>query len=179
MARVIRCGVPIQNRWFTPRRARCCDCDVTHVLLPAEFACRRADHVEVIAEAVDLSAATGLGYRKIATILDRPQSTVRGWIRDFKANALEILAVFAARVHRATAEALGFWPAPASTAMANAWGMLMAHSRVLAHVHRFEVPSVVTMTWHYVALFAHGPWFFSKVGWPEKVQHQPTLPLRG
>lgn len=176
---MIRCGIPVQNRWFTPRRARCRGCQATHILLPAEFACRRADHVETIAEAVELGATQGLGHRKIAVILDRPQSTVRGWIRDFKANAPQILAVFAARVHRATAEALGFWPAPANTAAADALGMLMAHARVLAHLHRTIAPSVVTVTWHHAALFAHGPWFFSEVGWPEQVQHQPALPLNG
>ena len=167
VARVIRCGVPARNRWFTPRRARCRGCKSTHILLPAEFAGRRADHVETIAEAVELGATGGLGHRKIAAILERPPSTVRGWIRDFKANAPQILAVFAARVHRATAESLGFWPAPAKTAAADAWGMLMAHARVLAHVHRSAGPSVVIVAWHYAALFAHGPWFFSRAGWPE------------
>lgn len=173
MARVIRFGVPIQNRWFTPRRARCCGCEVTHILLPAEFACRRADHVEIIAEAVELSAGPGLGYRKIAEKLHRPESTVRDWIRTVKANAPAITQAFTARVHRATAEALGFWPAPAKTAIANALNMLMSHARVLSHLHSTAQRFVVTTTWHSAALFAHGPWFFSRVGWPERCNTYP------
>lgn len=177
--RVIRCGVPVVNRWFTPRRGRCCGCGATHVLLPAEFACRRADHAEVIAEAVELGAAAGLGHRKIAEVLGRPESTVRDWLRDFRASAPAIVAAFTVRVHRASAEALGYWPSPSPIAAAGALGMLMAHARVLgeAHHHGVGPDQVVTMAWHVAALFAHGPWFFSRVGWPDRVQHEPALPL--
>lgn len=166
VARVIRCGVPLVNRRYLPRRGRCCGCGVTQILLPAVLAARRADHAEVIAEAVELSAVAGLGFRKIAVKLDRPESTVRGWLRDFTANAPAIAAAFAVRVHRATAEALGFWPAVARTQETNALGMLIAHARVLTDVHHREAGLVVMMTWHVAALFAHGPWFFSRVGWP-------------
>lgn len=172
-ARVIRCGTPVRNRWFTPRRARCRGCQATHILLPAEFACRRADHAEVLAEAVELGATEGMGHRKIAAILERPESTVRGWLRDFAANAPAIIEAFAARVHLATADALGFWPAPAPTAAANALGMLMAHARVLARLHGTTAGPVGTMTWHSAALFAHGPWFFSPAGWPERCNTSP------
>lgn len=99
--RVIRCQVPAANRPSTPRRARCRDCGATQVLLPAVFASRRADEAAMIAEAVELSAVEGLGHRKIARRLGRPDSTVRDWIRTFTANAPAILASFAARVHRA------------------------------------------------------------------------------
>ncbi|MDJ0358570.1 hypothetical protein [Paenarthrobacter sp. PH39-S1] len=112
-------------------------------------------------------------------MLDRPATTVRDWLRFFGANAPAVVAAFAARVHRATAEALGFWPAAAATARANALGMLLAHARVLAHLHRCGPGTVVTMTWHQAALFAHGPWFFSAVGWPDHVQHQLALPRGG
>lgn len=173
--RVIRCGVPVMNRRFIPRRGRCCSCGATHILLPAEFACRRADHAEVIADAVELSAAAGLGHRKIAARLDRPQSTVRDWLRDFRANAPAIVAAFAARVHRGTAEALGYWPSPSPTAAAHALGMLIAHARVLtdAHHHGVSAAPVVMMTWHVAALLAHGPWFFSRVGWPDACNTSP------
>lgn len=177
--RVIRCGVPVVKRRYLPRRARCGGCGTTHILLPAVLAARRADHAEVIADAVELSAVAGLGFRKIAVRLDRPESTVRGWLRDFTANALAIAAAFAVRVHRSTAEALGFWPAPAPTQKSNAWAMLMAHAQVLAHQHRAVAQPVVTLPWQYAALFAHGPWFFSRVGWPDGVQHQPALPRQG
>jgi len=157
---VIRCEVPVVNRRYLPRRARCGECGTTHILLPAVLAARRADHAEVIADAVELSAVAGMGFRRIAVKLDRPESTVRGWLRDFTANAPAIAAAFAVRVHRGTAEALGFWPAPALTQKTNAWAMLMAHAQVLAHHHGVSPAQVVMVAWQYAALFAHGPWFF-------------------
>ena len=63
-----------------PRRARCRACRVTHVLLPAVVAPRRADTTAVIGSAL-LASARGTGYRRIAAQLDRPLSTVRRWIR--------------------------------------------------------------------------------------------------
>src|SRR5581483_3908159 len=63
-----------------PRRARCPACCRTHVLLPALVAPRRADTTAAIGAALQASAA-GAGYRRIATQLDRPASTVRRWIR--------------------------------------------------------------------------------------------------
>ncbi|WP_220094052.1 helix-turn-helix domain-containing protein [Arthrobacter sp. AQ5-05] len=122
---------------------------------------------------MELNAVEGLGHRKIAARLGRPESTVRDWIRTFKTNIPAITEAFTARVHRATAEALGFWPAPAKTAIANALGMLMAHARVLSHLHSTARGVVVTLTWHSAALFAHGPWFFSEVGWPERCNTSP------
>ncbi|HEY5847811.1 MAG TPA: hypothetical protein VIT42_13580 [Microlunatus sp.] len=47
---------------------------------------RRADAVEVIGAARRAKAA-GDGHRPIATGLDRPVSTVRGWLRAFARNA--------------------------------------------------------------------------------------------
>jgi hypothetical protein len=63
-----------------PRRARCCTCRSTHVLLPAVVAPRRADTTAVIGSALQASAR-GMGYRRIAAQLARPLSTVRRWIR--------------------------------------------------------------------------------------------------
>lgn len=175
--RTIRRGTPVKNQRFTPRRGRCNECATTHILLPALFAARRADEAAVIAHAVELNIAAGLGFQKIAANLERPATTVRDWLRVVKAKATDMLAAFAARVHRATAEALGFWPSPADTVGANALGMLMAHARVLAHVHQLRAPgAVLNVTWHHGALMAHGPWLFSTVGWPDRVQHQPALP---
>ena len=173
VGRVIRCGVPVAGRLFTPRRARCSDCAATHILLPPGLAARRADHAGVIAEAVELNIVQGAGHRKIAAVLGRPETTVRDWLRTFSANAPAVMAAFALRVHRGTAEALGFWPAPAPTWKSNALGMVMAHARVLAHLHRAVAQSVVTVPWQYAALFAHGPWFFSRVGWPDGCNTSP------
>ncbi|GAC1407186.1 MAG: hypothetical protein NVSMB60_27460 [Mycobacterium sp.] len=63
-----------------PARARCPRCATTHVLLPAELSVRRADTTEVIGNAL-IHNANGLGFRRIAARIDRPESTVRRWLR--------------------------------------------------------------------------------------------------
>lgn len=63
-----------------PRRARCRDCLITHVLLPVTVLARRAYAVEVIG-AVLLARTNGSGHRPIAQALGIPASTVRGWLR--------------------------------------------------------------------------------------------------
>jgi hypothetical protein len=63
-----------------PARARCTGCATTHVLLPAELQVRRADTTEVIGNAL-IHKANGLGFRRIAARIDRPESTVRRWLR--------------------------------------------------------------------------------------------------
>lgn len=63
----------------TPRRVRCTDCHRTDVILPAAFQSRRADITAVIAEAWQ-HKAYGVGYRRIAARLGRPESTVRRWL---------------------------------------------------------------------------------------------------
>src|SRR4249920_866714 len=69
-----------------PRRARCASCLVTHVLLAVSCLLRRADGVDVIGAALRAKAA-GAGHRPIAEWLERPASTVRGWLRAFARNA--------------------------------------------------------------------------------------------
>jgi hypothetical protein len=68
---------------------------VTHVLLAVSCLLRRADGVEVIGSAL-LAKATGVGHRPIAERLDRPVSTVRGWLRGFAGNAEAVRSVFTA-----------------------------------------------------------------------------------
>lgn len=177
VGRSIRYEVPLVSRWLAPRRGRCSDCAATHILLPSGLAARRADDGAIIAEAVERNIIQGAGHRKIAVLLGRPETTVRGWLRDFATNATAIAAVFADRVHRGTAEALGVWPALGATGKADALAMVMAYARVLANIHRNGSRAVVSMPWHQGALFAHGPWFFSNVGWSDGVQHEPALPL--
>ena len=76
-----------------PRRVRCAGCRVTHVLLSVACLWRRADGAEVIGAALRLKAA-GAGHRPIADRLDRPASTVRGWLRAFARNAERVRSVF-------------------------------------------------------------------------------------
>jgi Domain of unknown function (DUF6431)/Homeodomain-like domain len=76
-----------------PRRSRCRRCRGTHVLLPAQFLQRRADAGEVIGAALEAAAAGG-GHRRIAGLLGRPASTVRGWLRRFAGRAERVRAFF-------------------------------------------------------------------------------------
>jgi transposase-like protein len=63
-----------------PARARCTACATTQVLLPTELQLRRADTTEVIGNAL-IHKANGLGFRRIAARINRPESTVRRWLR--------------------------------------------------------------------------------------------------
>lgn len=76
-----------------PRRGRCGVCLVTHVLLAVSCLVRRADGVDVIGAAL-LAKATGAGHRPIAARLERPASTVRGWLRAFARNAEVVRSTF-------------------------------------------------------------------------------------
>jgi len=63
-----------------PRRVRCRDCAITHILLPIALQPRRADTTEVIGTAL-AHKANGLGFRRIAARMGRAKSTVRRWLR--------------------------------------------------------------------------------------------------
>ncbi|MDQ6614673.1 MAG: helix-turn-helix domain-containing protein, partial [Actinomycetota bacterium] len=76
-----------------PRRGRCVSCLVTQVFLPDVALVRRVDGVAVIGRAL-MAAAAGAGHRRVAAQLDRPASTVRGWLRRFRLAALRVAAHF-------------------------------------------------------------------------------------
>jgi hypothetical protein len=61
-------------------------CGRTHVLLPAFLLGRRLDVVEVIWSALR-ACVDGLGWRRLAALVDRPVSTVRGWTTRARARA--------------------------------------------------------------------------------------------
>lgn len=85
-------GGPVGLR---PRRARCAQCGSTHVLLPDVVLARRVDTVAVIGAAVS-AAGAGAGHRKVAEGVGRPVSTVRGWLRRFRAVAGRVAVFFTA-----------------------------------------------------------------------------------
>jgi len=93
-----------------PRRSLCAGCACTHVLLPELLLARRADAAAVIGEALT-AKATGLGHRSIASLLDRPVSTVRAWLRRFAARAEGIRVLFTGLLFALDAEADGVRPA--------------------------------------------------------------------
>ena len=81
-----------------PRRSLCSQCRCTHVLLPASTLVRRADTVVVIGQAL-LAKAAGAGHRRIAALLNRPVSTVRGWLRRFGIRAESLRVLFTGLLH--------------------------------------------------------------------------------
>ena len=91
--RIVRRLASLWER-IRPRRSRCRECFVTHVLLPCWMLVRRADSVEVIGEGLRLKADEGLGFRPIAARLEVPECTVRGWLRRFAARAEHWREVF-------------------------------------------------------------------------------------
>ena len=81
-----------------PRRGRCRSCRKTQVLLPDVALGRRVDAVTVIGRAL-VAAAAGAGHRKVAAWVDRPPSTVRGWLRRFVTATARVAAHFGAWAH--------------------------------------------------------------------------------
>ncbi|MHB1928136.1 MAG: helix-turn-helix domain-containing protein [Acidimicrobiales bacterium] len=59
------------------------------MLLPDALLARRVDAVAVIGVALTHAAAGG-GHRKVADRVGRPPSTVRGWLRRFRAAAVGV-----------------------------------------------------------------------------------------
>jgi hypothetical protein len=82
-----------------PRRGRCHRCSKTHVLLPDVVIRRRVDTVAVIGRAL-MAAATGAGCQAVAVLVERPFSTVRGWLRRARGRASTLVAHFVAWAHR-------------------------------------------------------------------------------
>lgn len=76
-----------------PRRSRCPECGLSHVLLPVTVLLRRADAAVVIGAAL-LAKAAGSGHRVIAAGLGVPDQTVRGWLRRFAERAGVVREVF-------------------------------------------------------------------------------------
>ena len=74
-----------------PRRLACDVCRRTQVVLVAWCLPRRRDSVETVGAAL-VMAANGSGHRTIAAKLERPESTVRNWLRRARAGAATPLA---------------------------------------------------------------------------------------
>jgi hypothetical protein len=114
---------PVQVR---PRRARCRGCAKTQVLLPDLLLCRRVDAVAVVGRALT-AAAGGTSWPRAAVLVGRPLSTVRGWLRRFRAVAAQLAVHFTVWAHRLDAN-LG--PiAPSGSALADALVAIGAAAR--------------------------------------------------
>lgn len=132
---------------LTPRRARCRDCQRTHVLLPVTCLARRADEAAVIGLALEAKAA-GAGHRPIALLLDRPASTVRGWLRAFTARAELVRQAFTALAARLVSDPP--LPGPAGSAAGDAVAAVAAAAAAAARfpgvgeVTRWQLAAAVT-----------------------------------
>ena len=112
-----------------PRRSVCVECRRTHVLLPASVLLRRADAVRVIGAAL-LAKAGGWGHRRVAARVDRPASTVRGWLRRIGQVAGRVLGALAVVAAELGTEFVP--PAPTSGAVAAVVEMVGALARAAA-----------------------------------------------
>ena len=123
---------------LVPRRSRCRGCGATHVLLPAWCLLRRADAAAVIGAALE-AAADGDGHRKIAVLVGRPASTVRGWLRRFAGRAEEVRVFFTVLLARTGPDPVmpagAAWPvAAAVSAVAGAAAAVAARWPLLGEV---------------------------------------------
>lgn len=97
------------------------------MLLEVRLAARRADAAEVIAAAVE-SMIMGWGHRRIAAGCGRPVSTVRDWLRSFRASAGRMADWFAGLLARDAVDAVVLWPKPAGFAVGEALSAVMAYA---------------------------------------------------
>ena len=125
--RVVRGRASEERR--RPRRSRCGDCGLTHVLLAEDSLLRRRDAVEVIGAAL-VAKASGHGHRPVAADLGVHPSTVRGWLRRFAASAEAIRSFFTVLAHHLDPPLV-----PAGSALADALESIAAAAR--AAVTRF------------------------------------------
>ncbi len=88
-----------------------------NVFLPDVLVCRRVDVVAVIGRAL-VAAAQGTGWHRVAVLVERPFSTVRGWLRRARAAGPWLAAHFLAWAYRLD-PGLGPVP-PGGGALANA-----------------------------------------------------------
>jgi Homeodomain-like domain len=93
-----------------PRRARCRSCRRSHVLSEMVTYPRRLDTVETVGRALVL-AADGLGHRRVAEQLDRPESTVRDWLRRARTNSEAVRADATVAYIRIDTSSVGIAPA--------------------------------------------------------------------
>jgi hypothetical protein len=88
-------GVDGENR-IRPRRGRCRNCRVTHVLLPVVLLSRCAYTAEVVIDALMARFLERRSRTEVAREAGAARDTVRGWTRRFRERAGEIAARFAA-----------------------------------------------------------------------------------
>lgn len=149
-ARVLRTESAIGWR-LRPRRARCTDCRRTHVLLPVGVLARRADVGAVVGTALAL-AATGWGHRRVAVRVGRAASTVRGWLRRWRARAEALWIGFTALV--VALDPLAAMPEPATSRAGDAVAALLAAAAAVTR--RWAATVVGLSPWELAAAVTGG-----------------------
>ncbi|QFZ78361.1 hypothetical protein GFH48_38255 [Streptomyces fagopyri] len=142
-----------------PRRARCRDCEATHILLPVLSLVRRADAVEVVGAGLELAAA-GWGCRRIAERLGRPVTTVRGWLRCWSRRVGRTAAVFTSLLVALADDPAAMLPTAAGSAAQDAVCAVTGFAfAARARLEMLKVP-----TWLLVSAACHGR--LLAPGWP-------------
>ncbi|WP_338672613.1 helix-turn-helix domain-containing protein [Streptomyces sp. SCSIO 30461] len=120
---------------------------------------RRADVAEVIGAGLEL-AATGWGFRRIATRLGRPATTVRGWLRCWSRRAGRTAAVFTSLLVALADDPALVLPTPAGTAVRDAVSAVTGFAlAAAARLGMVKVP-----TWLLASAACHGR--LLSPGWP-------------
>ncbi|MFG3205301.1 helix-turn-helix domain-containing protein [Streptomyces sp. NPDC048192] len=120
---------------------------------------RRADVVEVIGAGLELAAA-GWGARRIAEQLDRPTTTVRGWLRCWSRRAGQTAAVFTAWLVALADDPASVMPAPVGSVIADAVCAVTG----FAFAARARLGMLKVPTWLLVSAACHGR--LLAPGWP-------------
>lgn len=127
---------------FVPR-VRCRSCGRTDALLPWFVLPYRYDSVDVIGAALELHV-DGVGMRRIALALARPETTVRDWIRRFGRTAGELGRTLLAAAVRAGWSGFDLPTETGARATAAVAALASAWSRRVGAVSPWRVAALVT-----------------------------------
>lgn len=133
-----------------PRRGRCRDCGVTHVLLPAWMLSRRCDSAAVIGDMI-ARAARGQGPVRIADETGVPEGTVRDRLGRFRRHAGRVRAFFTGLAGALSADPVPLDPA-GRTALADAAASVGAAFAAA----RGRWPALAVSAWEFAAVQAMG-----------------------
>jgi len=130
------------HRIFVPR-VRCKRCGRTSALLPWFVTPYRWDSVDVIGDALERSAA-GVGVRRIAAALGRPETTVREWCRRFGRVAADLARILLAAAVRIGWTGFDLPVAAGSRCLAAVAALASAWSRRRGPVGPWRLAALIT-----------------------------------
>ncbi len=145
--RSVRAGGRCHRLWVV--RARCAPCGVSHALLPDFLLVGRLDVVETVGRALADVTAGIVSIGVVAGVLDVPFTTVRGWVRRFRATAARWWSGFASLAVELGGIIPARWPTavPAAAIAAMGW----AHQAATAR-HELRTGSL----WSFVSVVCGG-----------------------